>query len=79
MPALRRKLVGRRIPAPAANAGKTKRGGRKVQEDIDLTADDADFVAETDDELELMEDASDLGDDHHDMAEVIDNVEKGEE
>ena len=63
----------------AQNAGKAKRGGRKIQDDIDLTADDADFAAETDDELELMEDASDLGDDHHDMAEVIDNVEKGEE
>ena len=40
---------------------------------------DEDVAIGEEDELELMEDASDLGDDHHDMAEVIDNVEKGEE
>lgn len=32
-----------------------------------------------DDELELMEDASDLSDDNHDMAAVMENMEKGEE
>ena len=66
----------------AAMAGKSKRGGKgKVHEDLEvISAEDTVFEDTAgDDELELIEDASDLGDDHHDMAEVMDNVEKGEE
>lgn len=65
----------------AASAGKTKRTGRgRIHEDLEnIAADDTAFGEAADDELELIEDASDLGDDHHDMAEVMENVEKGEE
>ena len=64
-------------------AGKAKRPAKgKQHDDIESQTDlDEEFAdAETEgDELELIEDASDLGDDNHDMAEVMDNMEKGEE
>lgn len=65
----------------AMMAGKAKRGGKgKIHENLEnISAEDAVFEDTGDDELELIEDASDLGDDNHDMAEVMDNVEKGEE
>ena len=66
----------------ATQAGRSKRGIKgKYHEDLDMiTAEDTAFEETAgDDELELIEDASDLGDDNHDMAEVMDNVEKGEE
>lgn len=66
-----------------ACAGKVKRPNKgKTHEEIeDLAADapETDFAEPGDDDLELIEDASDLGDDNHDMAEVMDNMEKGEE
>lgn len=64
-----------------AYAGKSKRLGKgKIHEDVETAAEiEADFSDTEGDELELIEDASDLGDDNHDMAEVMDNMEKGEE
>ena len=64
----------------ALMAGKSKRGGKgKIHEELEVISTEEAVFEDTDDELELIEDASDLGDDHHDMAEVMDNVEKGEE
>ena len=65
----------------AMMAGKSKRGAKgKIHEELENIAEEETVFEETaDDDLELIEDASDLGDDHHDMAEVMDNVEKGEE
>ena len=65
----------------ALMAGKSKRGGKgRIHEELEaISAEEAVFEDTGDVELELIEDASDLGDDHHDMAEVMDNVEKGEE
>lgn len=62
-------------------AGKSKRTAKgKPQEEIELpTAEVAETDFDGDDDLELIEDASDLGDDNHDMAEVMENIEKGEE
>ncbi|HAW34310.1 MAG TPA: TIGR02300 family protein [Alphaproteobacteria bacterium] len=62
-------------------AGKSKRGGKgKIHDELDaIPTDDAEFEDAADDDLEMIEDASELDDDHHDMAEVMDNVEKGEE
>lgn len=40
---------------------------------------DAEVDVSDDDDLELMEDVSDMSDDNHDMASVMDNMEKGEE
>ena len=44
-----------------------------------IQPEDTEFEDAGDDDLEMIEDASELDDDHHDMAEVMDNVEKGEE
>ena len=64
----------------AMMVGKSKRVGKgKIHEDLEAITQDDVFEDAGDDELELIEDASDLGDDDHDMAEVMDNVEKGEE
>ena len=64
----------------AMMAGKSKRGGKgKIHEELEVITEEPVFEDTGDDELELIEDASDLGDDNHDMAEVMDNVEKGEE
>lgn len=62
----------------ASGAGKVKRGSRKLHDEVDVAEDEAEFVNAPETDL-ILEDASDLGDDNHDMAEVMDNVEKGEE
>ena len=63
-----------------ACAGKVRRLNKgKTHEEIEELTPEADFAEAGDDDLELIEDASDLGDDNHDMAEVMDNMEKGEE
>ena len=67
----------------AENLEKSKRGMRKVKDDLEDFPDDvdADFIDPSVDNS-LMEDTSDLGDDNLDMAEVTDNatdLEKGED
>ena len=62
-----------------ANAGKVKRSAKgKVHDDVDVLVTDEEFSGSQEDEPELIEDASDLGDDTHDMAEVMDNMEHDE-
>lgn len=66
----------------AANLEKSKRGVRKVKEDLEDFSDVDDGLIDPSTDNSLMEDTSDLGDDNLDMAEVTDNastVEKGDE
>ncbi len=64
-------------------SAKAKRARKNVQildDDIKLGDDEiiTEEITEDEDEIDIIEDTSDIGDDSHDMAEVINNIEKGD-
>ncbi len=63
----------------ASKAKKNKKNVLESEDDIPFSEDDVvdEGVEPEEDELSIIEDASDIGDDTHDMAEIIGNLEKG--
>lgn len=65
----------------ATKAKKARRMTAQIEEnedDLELPDAEIEDMEDDDEELDIIEDASDIGDDSHDMAEVIGNIEKGD-
>ncbi|MBR7158929.1 MAG: TIGR02300 family protein [Alphaproteobacteria bacterium] len=66
----------------SAKAKKARKNVQQLDDDDEINLSEEELMSDDlnddEDELNIIEDASDIGDDSHDMAEVINNIEKGD-